>query len=488
MDRVAVLACMTLLAGACSTEITPGGDGGELEEMAIGVVPANGIMFFPASLSAFKSHPLNTSTFDPGTGPSELTGLPNDAETRKFVKYAVECALLPEQEVKYQGEVFHGLLAECPSWNKKKPSIACLEAVTGCLLARQNPAGLRIKFSPRGERAEGGSLDPFQFVLADTYDSDPSGGLPIRSFHEPCAPGDDGEGRNCGWTAETSFTGMCEPGAPVSLGAGVDTSCNPLGSHVDGDPVMRVCEGMSGCDKGSAQDLGSSDNVCSGRTPALDITCPASGVISVMLSDYKAGAAFLAEVGASSPAPVAFPAKENELFPFLEGSFYGNMFHKINPNFQLVPLGQGEGFIFQLKRGDKKHTGLGSPQALPFEDAFCCHDPGFDPAAFNDQRVCAKAPVLDEGGNLTEQNICHCKPMGVCNTVRKGSKLNLCAIYDQNPMVGDDDHDLCRDVALVQRVLPMTTFLRSPCDMLGGGQDGKDPDGKPTGGPACGQK
>jgi hypothetical protein len=484
MDRVAVLACMTLLAGACTSEIS---GGPELEDIALGQIPANGIMFFPGVVTAFINHPLSTETFDPSTGPSELTGLPDDPETRKLIKYVVECALKPEQEVKFRGEIFHGLLAECPTWNKDKPNLACRQAVTGCLLARQNTAGKRHRFSPRGERAEGSSLDPFQYVPIDTYDSDPSGGLPIKSFHATCAPGDEGEGRNCGWTAETSFTGMCEPGATVMAAAGTDKNCNPLGSLVDGDPVMRVTSGMSGCDKGEPCDLGSSDNVCSTRSPAVEFICPPSGVFSVMLSAYKPGDPFTADVGVSSPAPVTYPAKENELFPRGEGAFFGDMFEgRFNPYFELVSLGQGEGFVFRLKRGDKKHTGLGSPEAYPDENSFCCYEPGA-PAAVG---RCAVQTVLDGNDVPREQNICACKSMGVCNTVQKDSKLNLCTIYDQNPMVGDVDHDECRDDKAIRHTYPMTTFLHSPCDSHDGGQDGKDQgDGrKPPGGPACGQK
>ena len=210
-----------------------------------------------------------------------------------------------------------------------------------------------------------------------------------------------------------------------------------------------------------------------------------------MLSDYTPGAPFIAEVGAKSPAFVEFPTKESELFTFLEGSYYGNQFHKLNPYFKLVSLGNGEGFVFRLRRGDKKHTGLGSPQAFPFEDAWCCHDPNFDPTVFNNGR-CAVQPVLDEGGNLTQQNICTCNPLGVCNTTTKNSAKNRCMVYDQNPMVGDIDHDECRDGNTVSRVLPMTVFLNSPCDQVGDPRDGKDgaKPGEPPkpGEVSCGQR
>ena len=143
--------------------------------------------------------------------------------------------------MKYQGEIFHGLMGECPSWHKDRPTIACQEGVSGCLLGRQNAAGNVIPFSPRGELAEGGSFDPFQYVVTGSYTTGPTGGMPIRELPRAMRPG---RGRRDpqlrSGPQETSLVGRCEPGAPVSLGAGYDTGCNTLGSHIDGDPVMRA--------------------------------------------------------------------------------------------------------------------------------------------------------------------------------------------------------------------------------------------------------
>lgn len=466
MRLMAVLACMSLL-NACTTDTGPTG---ELEEIALGQVPANGIIFFPPALSAFKSNPLATETFDPSTGPAELTSLPFDEETRKFIKYTVECALDLKQEVKFQGDVYTGLMAECPAWNQNVPNTTCLEAVSGCLLARQNPTGKRVRFSPRGLLGGGGYFDAFQYALADTYKEDPLG-TKIDSFWKSCSAGETGEGRDCGWTAETSFTGTCEPGASVSLGAGARMGlCGaPLGfaGLPDEDMVLRVCEGMSGCNSSDLTHLGSSNDECD-RNPAVDFTCPSGGVFSAMLSSNKPGEPFGGSVGADSGATVAYPSLIADLFTMLEGSFYGNMFTKINPNVTLVSLGPKEGYVIQLKKGDEKHTGYGSPQVFPFEDAWCCHDPAYDPSYLDNGRACSKQPVLDPGGKPGEANLCVCRPLGECNKLKaeKNARSSRCPIYDQNPVIGDVDHDDCRDGSNIPRKWPMTVFLHDPCDMV----------------------
>lgn len=472
MRRLAVLACITLLA-SCSGEIGTGQEGDLVNIAIVGQVPTNGIVFFPDNLAAFTSSPLASETFDPSSGPPELIGLPFDDETRKFIKYTVECALDPGQAVRFQGDVYNGLIGQCPSWNKDKPTKDCLEAVSGCLLARNNPTGLTIPLSMRALLPENPPIDPFVTALAGTHHTDPVG-LPIDSFHADCLAGEDGETRNCGWDEDTALVGICEPGALVQVGAGarlgVGGCMSALGTLNSGNPVIRVNREMNGDDEGGQNHLASSDDVCD-EGPAVDFTCPDSGVFNVMLSGFKQGEPFDAEVGAASGSPVEFPIKISELYELLEGSYWGTVFASINPNVTLVR--QGEGFIIQLAEGSKDHTGFGSRQVFPFEDAWCCNDPGFDPAYLDNARACAKQPVLDPKGKLGEANMCMCRPLGACNVVAKNHKANRCPIYDTNVVLGDVDHDDCKDGFNIPRKWPMTVFLHAPCDMVGGGGEGQ---------------
>jgi hypothetical protein len=470
MRRVAVFACTTVIA-ACTGEIDPGD--GDLGSSAI-QIPTNGIVFFPAILDAFKNSPLASETFDPATGPAELASLPFDDETRKFIKYTVECALDPKQEVRFHSDVYTGLLGHCPSWHTNKPSVVCQEAVSGCLISRQNPADMHNRVSLRGELGEGGYVVTDTLALADTYAEDYLG-TKIASFWDSCN-GVVGEGRDCGWNAQTAFTGTCTFGDLVSVGAGASVSdCNvPLGDAISGDMVMRVCEGMSGCNSSGATYIASNDDTC-GVNPAVDFACPPSEVFSVMLSPKRAGDAYSGEVGASAASTtVEFPTTILKLFTLLEASYYGNMFHKINPNVKLVSLGPNEGYVLQLARASKEHTGFGSKYVFPFEDAWCCHDPAIDPDYLvNDTgRSCSVQPVLDPNGVPAEAKLCVCESLGPCNTVAKNSKRNLCSIYDQSPFFGDVDHDECRDGHGVSRKHPTTVFLHGPCDMVGG-EEGK---------------
>jgi hypothetical protein len=465
MRRLAAVACMTLLA-ACGAEIGSGDEKADLADVAI-QVPGNGIVFFPANLAAFKSSPLRSQTFDPVAGVPPLDSLPFDDETRKFLKYTVECALRPNQSVRFHSDVYHGLMGECPSWNWRPPNKDCREAVSACLLARQNPMELLIRFSPRGLLGEGGYFDTTLWANADTYEADYFG-TKISSFWTSCN-GTGGELRDCGWPAATAFTGMCTPGASVSVGAGANASdCNnPLGSAVLGNMVLRVCDGMSGCNAASATHLGSNDDVCGDKHPAVDFTCPQSGVFSAMLGPQKAGQLFTGTVGAKSAELVEFPATLLQLFTRNEATYYGNMFDKLNPQVHVVSLGPNEGYILQLDPPRGKHTGFGSPQVFPFEDAWCCYDPDYPPEYFDNGRVCAIQPVLDPAMKPAEANLCLCQSLGPCNTVESDSRANLCPVLDQLPFLGDIDHDDCRDGFGVNRRWPMTVFLHDSCDMVG---------------------
>ena len=73
-------------------------------------------------------------------------------------------------------------------------------------------------------------------------------------------------------------TARCRPGASVTVACGV----RGLGS-CSGDPVLVVCDGArveaSRCDE-SAPNLGVNDDA-EGLCPGLEVTCPASGLLSV---------------------------------------------------------------------------------------------------------------------------------------------------------------------------------------------------------------
>jgi len=94
-----------------------------------------------------------------------------------------------------------------------------------------------------------------------------------------------GDARDCGWSIPEGMQGVaCEPGAQIDLGCGCDVdTCN-------GDPVLRVCEGDQPCTAAAA--LASADDTC-GRCPEATLTCPASGMYTVLTAAYEPGTPFL---------------------------------------------------------------------------------------------------------------------------------------------------------------------------------------------------
>ena len=111
-----------------------------------------------------------------------------------------------------------------------------------------------------------------------------------------CPLPDSGPWRDCGWSIAPGFEGVaCTPGEPITVGCG----CG--GGACASDPMIRVCDGVSGCTQATA--LTSIDDTC-GVCPQAPFVCPASGVYTVLVGSYASGAPFtcdVAAVGAVTP-------------------------------------------------------------------------------------------------------------------------------------------------------------------------------------------
>ncbi|WP_437817467.1 lysyl oxidase family protein [Sorangium sp. So ce1078] len=111
----------------------------------------------------------------------------------------------------------------------------------------------------------------------------------------PCSSPAGGEWRDCGWSIAPGYEGVaCTPGAPITVGCGC-----PAGS-CGSDPMLRVCDGASGCTGVAA--LASVDDTC-GYCPQASFVCPESGVYTVLVAAYNSSSAFTCDVTASAPAP-----------------------------------------------------------------------------------------------------------------------------------------------------------------------------------------
>jgi hypothetical protein len=119
----------------------------------------------------------------------------------------------------------------------------------------------------------------------------------------PCGAPIAEQQRECGWKIEGSFT--CTPGQTVAVGCNQAAACN-LGS-CEGDPLMRVCDGMNNaCFYGDA--LATNDDApnCNGQgtgeppdsCPYAGFTCPQSGNYTVLSAAYSDGDSYTCTVAA----------------------------------------------------------------------------------------------------------------------------------------------------------------------------------------------
>jgi hypothetical protein len=90
--------------------------------------------------------------------------------------------------------------------------------------------------------------------------------------------------RDCGYSVAPGFPRTCLQGETIS----VDCGCT-IPENCSGDPVMRLCEGSTGCTVAVALDQ--KDDTC-GRCPQVTATCPPSGVYTVLVGAFQAGEAF----------------------------------------------------------------------------------------------------------------------------------------------------------------------------------------------------
>jgi hypothetical protein len=381
-----------------------------------------------------------------------------DPNARRFMKYLVGCALGSDQTLPWQSSGGHsgtwvGGAGLCTQWLNGPPSAVCLNRVSACILTRNSGVNRRIELSLRGKDAQGNALSlEAQPTLVEYSPEPPAAEQPLASF-QACASPSTNLKRNCGWFKGN--IGKCTPGSWVRLGAGgqareANNACTApvLGSSTSAKGMLRVCEGIVGCDDEGARFLARSDQSCSSlqTQPALSFACPASGFFNVMKapkdSTQQLGTMTVGVEQTPSNGAV-YPLSEEQAFPFREGAFYGNLFTgRLASEVTVIrPTGLGDG------------TRVLSRSLFPgsvYSDMYVCHDPEWTAgAAYATHRVCA---VPSQSAN------CAATVVGSCATV--------CATSDAPPALGDKDYGSCQDG--LQRLWsePVTVFLNGPCDLM----------------------
>lgn len=398
------------------------------------------------------TQPLKTLFNPPGN--SYIQNQLHDPYAHKFMSYLVSCAFKKGQNLAWKNpltglnESWPGDLGLCPEWATQSPSQVCLQQVSSCLLARNNAFGKRVELSLRGEHP----ALPLAYQM-DTVtlpiEYDPVSSLHLASFAS-CTSSTQGVQRNCGWKVDA--IGACLPGQTVRLGAGgraPDMCLGPvLGSSAGARMMVRVCEGIAGCDDGSSRLLAQSEGSCTALAPAVSFICPAKGSFNVMTAPYDSGQVGTATVQVDASA--SYRLSEAQAFPVREGAFYGTIF---DPNALAVEIKVVEGRV------------IGRDQVVEgsvYRRMYSCYDAAWASSGATNAtyRVCS---LPASGSN------CAAKVTGVCvdpaNRTYPGSK---CATDDGSQVPGDGDYQDCKDTTGTLWTEPITVYLHGACDVVGG--------------------
>ncbi|RMH40677.1 MAG: hypothetical protein D6689_13070 [Deltaproteobacteria bacterium] len=424
-----------------------------LNQIMLNQIMLNGLMAMPDTIDAVVSHPLAASTYEAGAV-GDLGYRLHDPDARMFLTYVARCALSPDQAFAWTDPYddadyeFRGALGLCPEWHTGPASTACQHIVSSCLLASNNAHGLSVMYSPRAELPSGGGIPLGPRVPAKPTTRD---GEPIASF-EPCGGAEVGAARDCGWRADASWIGRCTPGAAVVVGAGAPPpdacAAAPVGAAA-GEPVLRICAGLAGCNHGSADMLAEADGTCGTGFPSAAFTCPASGTFAVLVGPRVAEDGVWAE-----PAAIGalFPAPEAAVFTVREGAFYGNLFDGASRTADVT-------YAFDASTGTGTWTVAPTSGAAPiyvYENMWACYDPGwtFGDAYLHD-RLCAIGAAAE---------LCAARVVGPC--APRGWQPGACATGDGPAVAGDRDFQDCRDRNHDVWPWPVTSVLNGACDAV----------------------
>lgn len=445
MHSPLLAAALALLMTACAMEVAgedePGLDESEIilhNKLRTEEIVLNSLTGSAAAISALVANPLTSDTFAPG-GP--LAHKLNDPNARAFLKYLAECALPAEPAYaisytdfkgkKYSFAGRHGLCDN--EWAVGAPSDDCKELVTACILTRNNAKGVEVWISTRGK-----DLDdlPFPLEPAVPVKTTALSGSTIASF-KTCSSAQDGPARDCGFTAKGSLVGVCTPGEKVTLGC-------TAGSR---ELATRICDGPNGCNHDSPLNL-HEDSLCGQLAQTTTFVCGADRAFAAMIGPLASKD--ILDGGFSGAAGGIYPAGEDLVFPYEEGSFYGSLFE---------PGGHASGVFRDVDASGNLTTSFPNGATIDvFTNASACHDPSWSDAdAYLTNRLCA----VDVTVGAQTATLCAAQTVGAC----VGGLAPACATGDAPP-VGDGDNDQCKDIDKVVHEFPLTTRLHEPCDLI----------------------
>jgi hypothetical protein len=395
------------------------------------------------AIKALRTSTLSTATFS-ASGNAILNQALVDPNAQTTMGYLVGCALSQNQSVTWKNPTngvtttFSGALGICPMWNTGLPSATCLQQVSACVVARNNPPGYHVPISIRGQDRDTG----YAFMLAGTvpdytYVPVTQGPVWVQSVN-PCTDGGSDPGRNCGWTLNDVLA--CKIGSQVTIkGVASDNSTQVL---------LRACKGVAACDNGanfqfSSELEGTAGWLIDGQEN-LSVVCPDDGNIAVMSAPMDSTSPISVQVSVSD---ATYPADEEQVFSYREGAFFGNIFDET----ALAP-GLDIHFVAGKLTGVPKAPIAGSI----YQHMFSCYAPNWlNGPAYSEERLCA---VPDGGAN------CLATSVGEC--LMESGAVSGCAITDGSQLVGDGDYENCYDSSGNPWNVPVTTYLFDACSVV----------------------
>ena len=348
-----------------------------------------------------------------------------DPDARKVLAYLYGCAGGPNDRLKISGrfgtEVYQGVLGLAPIWMNAAPPKRELEQVSACLVSRVNAYGVRVDYSMRGQPA-------FRFPNWAEVGPTPTylhTNTQVASLGACTAPTP-----NCGWGLDR--VGNCSPGTSAIV------STYALGGSSQGSNALRVCPGIRACDDTGAVSM---THAYSAGRDQVGFVCPSSGQFSVMKFPSNPAVPIRTGgqvTGGKFPAPEGWTTADYAVFPWAEGSFFGNIFGAANfdKNFQ------------DSYCDPKKHVCF-HPTQNPNQTAFKCYACGSDvwndAVAYMNERVCAAG----------QRGPCLCERVGKCSSI--------CALSDGLERIGDGDFQECKAPSGTIYTTGVTTYLNERC-------------------------
>jgi hypothetical protein len=422
-----------------------------LNQLPLASVLLNSVIGTEERLTLLTTNSLSTETFD-GILPGDDLGLQLvDDDAQVFMKYLVRCALAPEDpKVTWNhplnpavSQSWSGQLGLCSAWASGPPSSECLQLVSACLLAAENADGKSIATSQRGLALDGSALPTEDAVTVKTLDED---GFEIASFGA-CPGVPTGADRDCGWSEDASFVGVCTPGGNVVLQCDVGSARG----------VIRVCEGHTGCNHGSTARIIEHASMCDARGQ-IPFTCPDGGSYAVMVGPMSSGKPVALDLHASTGE---FPASERAVFDRREGAFFGSILSPGSRSTLVESYVDAAGVVHrEVPSGGTLIVNL---------TMYACHDMAWgDAEAYATHRLCA---VVSDSENTGTATLCAAHSLGVCHD--PGGPALICAVEDTAAGGGDGDFGECTGGGTLWNH-PITVFLDHPCDLAGAGIEGDE--------------